>query len=80
MFGSGVKTGMAVIVALLRRIQQVQLVGRSVWTVVAVGTIQPGTVVLRTVTAALLASATTVWGFAWSSPSNDFSFRPKLMR
>ena len=43
----------------------------------AVGPIQPGTVVLRAVSTALLTTATSVWGFAWFSPSNDFFFRPK---
>ena len=57
MFGSGAKIGMIAIVALLRPILQVQLVGRTVCTVVAVGTFQPGSVVLRAVTTALLASA-----------------------
>lgn len=51
--------------------------GRAVCTVVAVGSVRPGTVVLRTVAGALLTSATAFWGFAWSSPSNDFFFRPK---
>lgn len=60
MFGSGAKIGMIAIVALLRPILQVQLVGRAVCTVVAVGTIQPGTVVLRTVATALLTAAATV--------------------
>ncbi len=73
MFGSGAKTGMTAIVALLRPILQVQLVGRAVCSVVAVGTFQPGTVVLRTVTASLLTTATAIWGFVWFSPSNDFS-------
>lgn len=77
MFGSGVKTGMVAIVALLRPILLVPLVGRSVWAVVAVGSIQPVSVVLRTVTTALLATVTAFWGFAWFSPSNDFFFRPK---
>ena len=57
MFGNGAKTGMVAIVALLRSILQVQLVGRTVWSVVAVGAILPGTVVLRTVTSSLLAAA-----------------------
>ena len=77
MFGSGAKIGMIAIVALLRPILQVQLVGRTVCAVVAVGSIQPGSVVLRAVKTALLTTATTVWGFAWFSPSNDFFFRPK---
>lgn len=77
MFGSGVKTGMVAIVALLRPILLVPLVGRSVWAMVAVGSIQPVSVVLRTVTTALLATITAFWGFVWSSPSNDFFIRPK---
>ena len=77
MLGSGVKIGMIAIVALLRRIQQVQLVGRAVCAVVAGGTILTGIVVHRTVTPSLLTAATTFWGFVWFSPSNDFSFRPK---
>ena len=43
----------------------------------AVGSIQPGSVVLRPVAAALLAAATAIWVFVWFSPSNDFFFRPK---
>ena len=77
MFGNGAKTGMVAIVALLRLTLQVLLVGRAVCSVVAVGAIRPGAVVLRPVAATLLATAATIWGFAWSSPSNDFFFRPK---
>ena len=51
--------------------------GRAVCAVVAVGAVQPVTVVLRTMAATLLTTATSVWGFAWFSPSNDFFFRPK---
>lgn len=76
MFGSGVKTGMVAIVVLLRPILLVPLVGRTVCSVVAVGTIQPGTVGLRAVTILLL-TAIAAGGFAWFSPSNDFFFRPK---
>ena len=76
MFGSGVKTGKVAIVALLRPTLQVQLVGRTVCAVVAVGSFQPGTVVLRAVTILLL-TVIAAGGFAWSSPSNDFFFRPK---
>lgn len=72
MFGSGVKTGMTATVALLRPILLVPLVGRAVCTVVAVGTILPGSVDLRFVTATLLAAVTTLLGFVWFSPSNDF--------
>ena len=64
MFGSGAKTGKVAIVALLRPILQVQLVGRTVCSVVAVGTIRPSAVVLRAVSVSLLAAATTIWGFA----------------
>ena len=72
MFVSGVKTGLVAIVALLRPTLLVPLVGRTVWTVVPVGAILPGAVVLRTVAATLLTTATAVVGFAWFSPSNDF--------
>ena len=77
MFGSGVKTGMIAIVVLLRPTILVQLVGRTVCTVVAVVAFRPGNVVLRAVKTTLLTTATTVWGFVWFSPSNDFFFRPK---
>ena len=77
MFWSGAKTGMAAIVALLRPTLLVQLVGRTVCTVVAVGAFRPGNVVLRAVTSTLLSAATSIWGFVWFSPSNDFFFRPK---
>ena len=43
----------------------------------AVGSLQPSIVVHRTVSTSLLATASTFWGFAWFSPSNDFFFRPK---
>ena len=60
MFGSGVKTGMVAIVVLLRPILLVPLMSCTLCTVVAVGTVQPGTVVLRTVTTSLLSSATSI--------------------
>ena len=60
MFGSGAKTGLIAIVALLRPILLVPLVGRTVCAVVAVGSFQPGTVVLRPVATALLSSATAI--------------------
>ena len=64
MLTNGAKTGMTAIVALLRPILQVQLVGRTVCAVVAIGSFQPGSVVLRAVTQALLATVSTIRGFA----------------
>ena len=60
MFGSGVKTGMVDIVALLRPTLLVPLVGRAVCTVAAVCAIQPVTVVVRAVSTALRTSATAI--------------------
>ena len=77
MFMRCAKTGLVAIVVLLRPTLLVQLVGRTVCTVVAVGAFRPGTVVLRAVKTTLLTTATTIWGFVWFSPSNDFFFRPK---
>ena len=74
MFWSGVKIGMVSIVVLLKPILLVPLVGRTVWTVVAIGAVRPGAVVLRAVTSTLLTTAPTVVGFAWFSPSNDFFY------
>lgn len=54
--------------------------GRAVWAVVVVGTILPGAVAHLAVAAAPQAAVISIWVFAWFSPSNDFSFRPKLMR
>ena len=71
------KTGLVAIVVLLRPTLLVQLVGRTVCTVVAVVAFRPGNVVLRAVKTTILTTATTVWGFVWFSPSNDFFFRPK---
>lgn len=71
------KTGLVAIVVLLRPTLLVQLVGRTVCTVVAVVAFRLGNVVLRAVKTTILTTATTVWGFVWFSPSNDFFFRPK---
>ena len=60
MFWSGVKIGMIAIVVLLRPILLVPLVGCTVCTVVAVGAVQPGAVVLRIVTTSLLAPAASI--------------------
>ena len=78
MFGNGVMIGVVVIAVLLRPILPVQLVGRNVYAVVVIRT--TGTVAHHPVVAALLPILSSILDFAWFSPSNDFFFRPKLMR
>ena len=55
----------------LRQILQVPIVGRTVCTVVVVGTAVRGSAVRRAVSSSLPTSTSTASGFAWLSPSND---------
>ena len=79
MYGNGAKIGIVVIARVLRRIQLVQAVGRTVWTVAVVGSTARGSVAHPIATTTRRLTTTVFLACASSSPSNIQMAQPFLI-